>query len=103
MIIVHFFLRKTGGKMLLMADSSASEGVKPLWSEAEVICGADEKSDSAKWTDIAKAHILSIHPELEYLKTLRPNNRKNGATQVFDMTFNVKPKQGILHKIGIKK
>ena len=90
MIIVHFFLRKFHGKTLLMADSSATENSEPLWGSAEVICGADETSEPERWMECAKAHVLAGRPDLEYVRTMKPRKRRNGACQMFDMLFSVK-------------
>lgn len=93
MIIVHFFTRTIRRKVYLMMDSSASKGAEPLWDSAEVVCEVDPGADPDAWLDRAKERVLSAFPELNYLKTMKPRRRK-GATQVFDMLFELKPKEG---------
>lgn len=92
MIVVHFFTRTIKRKLYLMADSSASKGAEPLWDTAEVVCEVSPGCNPDKWLERAKARVLDSHPELTYMKTLKPV-RREGAAQVFDMLFELKPKE----------
>ena len=103
MIIVHFFLREIKKKhVYLMADSSATEGTNPLWSSAEVIFEVNPGEKREQWIERAKKHIMGVHPELKYLRTLKPRTRKN-SPPTFDLLFEYKPQKSLLQKIGIKK
>lgn len=93
MIVVHFFTRTIRRKVYLMADSSSTEGAEPLWDSAEVVCEVDPGADPDTWLDRAKARVLDQFPDLTYMKTMKPK-RRQGASQVFDMLFELKPREG---------
>jgi len=99
MVIAHFFTRKSGGRTLLMCETSVSGDSESPWKAPRVMFEVGQAESVAAWTEQAKVLVARAHPDHEIADIAVPPGRR-----AFDITLKKPGKPGPIRRLinGIK-